>query len=171
MGDVDLSVDVDFSLLKRVAENPYADQFTDVLPSSEEEKEDVQQQEEKQQEEKEGKDGKIGKGESRGAVKCFGPMPQGLFLSAMGIETRLMNLLEQEDINDEQAMALYDSYRRLVDPEQMGRKYKVLACLHTGESDESADKNKEEKEKVTTEVVPPAFEHLEAIPKDYYYDN
>merc|ERR1719235_1726678 len=121
-GDVDLSVDVDFSLLKKVAENPGADQFNDVLPPNNDDS--IQGLDTSKVEKNENND------ESTGKVKCYGPIPQGLFLSAMGIETRLMSLLDQDSINDEQAMALYDSYRRLVDPEQMGRKYKVLACIH-----------------------------------------
>ncbi len=67
-------------------------------------------------------------------VRAFGPMPQGEFLSAMGIETRLQALLDGkggEGLSDRQALLLYDSYRRLVDPDQMGRKYKVLALLST----------------------------------------
>ena len=78
----------------------------------------------------------------------------------MGIETRLMSLLDQDSINDDQAMALYDSYRRLVDPEQMGRKYKVLACIHEEAIKEGQDP-----------IPPPAFENLDQIPKDYYYNN
>jgi NADH dehydrogenase [ubiquinone] 1 alpha subcomplex assembly factor 7 len=65
-------------------------------------------------------------------VRAFGPMPQGEFLSAMGIETRLQALLDGKEgggLTDKQALLLYDSYRRLVDPEQMGRKYKVLALV------------------------------------------
>lgn len=65
-------------------------------------------------------------------VRAFGPMPQGEFLSAMGIETRLQALLDGGEgggLTDKQALLLYDSYRRLVDPEQMGRKYKVLALV------------------------------------------
>ena len=65
-------------------------------------------------------------------VRAFGPMPQGEFLSAMGIETRLQTLLDGKEgggLTDKQALLLYDSYRRLVDPEQMGRKYKVLALV------------------------------------------
>jgi len=65
-------------------------------------------------------------------VRAFGPMRQGEFLSAMGIETRLQALLDGKEgggLTDKQALLLYDSYRRLVDPEQMGRKYKVLALV------------------------------------------
>ncbi len=62
-------------------------------------------------------------------VRAFGPMPQGQFLSAMGIEARLQALLEAEGVSEKQALHLYDAYRRLVDPDQMGRKYKVLALV------------------------------------------
>lgn len=64
-------------------------------------------------------------------VRAFGPMPQGQFLSAMGIEARLQALLESDAVSEKQALHLYDSYRRLVDPDQMGRKYKVLALVST----------------------------------------
>ena len=64
-------------------------------------------------------------------VRAFGPMPQGQFLSAMGIEARLQALLQSDAVSEKQALHLYDSYRRLVDPDQMGRKYKVLALVST----------------------------------------
>lgn len=62
-------------------------------------------------------------------VRVHGPVPQGHFLSALGIEVRLNALLDSPGIDDKQALDLYDSYRRLVDPEQMGRKYKVIAIV------------------------------------------
>ena len=62
-------------------------------------------------------------------VRTHGPITQGTFLSAMGIEVRLGALLDSPAITDKQAMLLYDSYRRLTDPEQMGRKYKALAVV------------------------------------------
>jgi len=67
-------------------------------------------------------------GSARG-VLAHGPVTQGEFLSAMGIEVRLGALLDSPSITDKQAMLLYDSYRRLTDPEQMGRKYKALAVV------------------------------------------
>lgn len=62
-------------------------------------------------------------------ARAVGPIPQGQFLSALGIEVRLNALLDSPKISDKQALLLYDSYRRLVDPEQMGRKYKVIAIV------------------------------------------
>ena len=54
---------------------------------------------------------------------------QGEFLANMGMPQRLMQLIESDDTSDEQAEALVASFERLVDPEQMGERYKVLAFV------------------------------------------
>lgn len=60
-------------------------------------------------------------------VRVHGPVPQGSFLINMGISQRAEALLEQEDVDDGAAQAIFDGYMRLVDPKQMGQKYKALA--------------------------------------------
>ncbi|KAG5189176.1 S-adenosyl-L-methionine-dependent methyltransferase [Tribonema minus] len=63
-----------------------------------------------------------------GAV-CHGPVPQGVFLQTMGAAERAAVLVEQPHITDAQAEAIFTSFERLVDPKQMGQKYKVLAVV------------------------------------------
>jgi NADH dehydrogenase [ubiquinone] 1 alpha subcomplex assembly factor 7 len=60
-------------------------------------------------------------------VQAFGPVTQGSFLMAMGIQERIINLMERDDTTEEQAENLYRSLVRLASPEEMGERYKVLA--------------------------------------------
>ncbi|ETV95052.1 hypothetical protein H310_11350 [Aphanomyces invadans] len=83
-GDVDLSIDVDFSTLKRYA--------TD---------------------------------ETR--VRAYGPIGQGEFLKAMGIEHRMAALFQ--NASEEMQETIYDAYERLVDPDQMGTIFKAMALV------------------------------------------
>ena len=46
---------------------------------------------------------------------------------AMGAAERVSNLIEDENTSDEQAEDLYSALERLVLPEQMGERYKVMA--------------------------------------------
>ncbi|KAJ2547541.1 hypothetical protein EV175_005181 [Coemansia sp. RSA 1933] len=63
-----------------------------------------------------------------GKAKCHGPIEQGSFLHAMGIQARLQQLLQ---LTGDQTVQknLVDCYKRLTDPYSMGRIYKVLAVL------------------------------------------
>lgn len=54
-----------------------------------------------------------------------GPVPQGGFLMSLGAETRLNQLAQA---NPDQASALYDGLRRLIDPEDMGNRFNAI-CL------------------------------------------
>ena len=58
---------------------------------------------------------------------AHGPVTQGAFLVAMGLQERIVNLMERDEVTDEQAEDLYQAMVRLVSPEQMGERYKVLA--------------------------------------------
>ncbi|KAJ1664867.1 hypothetical protein IW140_003938 [Coemansia sp. RSA 1813] len=63
-----------------------------------------------------------------GKAQCHGPIEQGAFLHAMGIQERLKQLLRST--GDEKVQKnLVDCYKRLTDPHSMGRIYKVLAVL------------------------------------------
>jgi hypothetical protein len=62
-------------------------------------------------------------------LACFGPVGQGYFLHHMGCSARLEQLLESPDLSDDAAEAMVDGYTRLVDGEQMGTRYKVLALV------------------------------------------
>jgi NADH dehydrogenase [ubiquinone] 1 alpha subcomplex assembly factor 7 len=66
------------------------------------------------------------KAESHG-LHAHGPVTQGKFLMAMGAAERVSNLIEDENTSDEQAEDLYSALERLVLPEQMGERYKVMA--------------------------------------------
>uniref|UniRef100_A0A6B2L4G5 Protein arginine methyltransferase NDUFAF7 n=1 Tax=Arcella intermedia TaxID=1963864 RepID=A0A6B2L4G5_9EUKA len=62
-------------------------------------------------------------------VEFFGPITQGEFLKNMSIEVRTAILL-QNCKDEDQANTLISSYERLIDPDQMGRIYKVLSILN-----------------------------------------
>ncbi|KAJ1955688.1 hypothetical protein EC988_001747 [Linderina pennispora] len=65
---------------------------------------------------------------AQGKARCFGPVEQGKFLHDMGIQARLKQLLQTtKDTKVQQD--LVDCYKRLTDPNSMGRIYKVLAVL------------------------------------------
>eukprot|EP00752_Nemacystus_decipiens_P011989 g10629.t1 len=59
-------------------------------------------------------------------ARPHGPVGQGQFLREMGIGARLTALAEQPHVTEEQADAMLEGYVRLVDPAQMGARYKVL---------------------------------------------
>ena len=64
-----------------------------------------------------------------GAV-VYGPVTQRDFLLALGAETRLAALLRQADPN--QRRTLKSGLRRLIDPQEMGTLFKVLAVTSPG---------------------------------------
>jgi NADH dehydrogenase [ubiquinone] 1 alpha subcomplex assembly factor 7 len=69
-------------------------------------------------------------GESRNKVvhpEAFGPISQGQFLASMGIVERVEKYIEDDATTDDQAYELYSALERLIGPEQMGERYKVLA--------------------------------------------
>lgn len=59
------------------------------------------------------------------SLRVDGPVPQGAFLQALGAEARLNSLAKQVP---EKAEALYQGVVTLVDPQQMGTRFKAL-CL------------------------------------------
>jgi SAM-dependent MidA family methyltransferase len=50
----------------------------------------------------------------------------------MGVVERVEQLVDAPSTTDEQAEVLVESLRRLVDPAEMGRKYKVLSITSPG---------------------------------------
>lgn len=80
-GETDLTVDVDFGRLKRLA-------------------------------------GKIG-------LEVAGPTPQGMFLMGLGAQARLNQLVEA---NPDHAEAIFNNAQRLIDPKDMGSRFKAI-CL------------------------------------------
>ena len=61
------------------------------------------------------------------APMAFGPVTQGKFLMEMGAADRVVALIERDGTTDEQAEDLCNALERLVDPEHMGERYKVMA--------------------------------------------
>lgn len=61
------------------------------------------------------------------AATAFGPVTQGDFLASMGIVERVVSLIEDDATTDEEAEDLYAALERLILPEQMGSRYKVMA--------------------------------------------
>ena len=55
-------------------------------------------------------------------------------MSSMGCPERLLALLEDDNVSDEKAEALVDGYERLIDPAQMGERYKCLAIVDAGQA-------------------------------------
>jgi SAM-dependent MidA family methyltransferase len=63
-----------------------------------------------------------------GGARVFGPVPQGQFLSSLGIELRTGRLLRKA--TPAQAEALLSGCQRLIDPAGMGSLFKVMAIAH-----------------------------------------
>ncbi len=98
-GMSDLTADVDFGAVKRVADAAEASI----------------------------RKGQWGKGHG---IKGHGPVNQGTFLQAMGIGERAGMLIDQDRVDDDTAQVIYDGLIRLVAPDQMGDRYKVLAMTN-----------------------------------------
>ena len=65
--------------------------------------------------------------------EAFGPISQGQFLASMGIVQRVEKQIEADSTTDEQAYELYSALERLLAPDQMGERYKVLAIARKKE--------------------------------------
>ncbi len=65
-----------------------------------------------------------------GGAEIYGPVAQGDFLKALGAELRLMALLQQAVPG--QHAALQTGLRRLIDPDEMGTLFRVLAVTSPG---------------------------------------
>ena len=77
----------------------------------------------------------------RAGADAFGPVLQGEFLQALGIDARAARL--QQCANTEQASAIDTALRRLIGAGEMGTLFKVLAIAHPALG------------------APPGFEHLQ----------
>lgn len=75
--------------------------------------------------------------EGRQAIKAYGPIPQGKFLVAMGAKKRVIQCIESDGTTDEEAEELFFALERLVAPDQMGIRYKVLAIAAERMKEES----------------------------------
>ena len=82
---------------------------------------------------------------ARGAgAEAFGPVPQGAFLRALGIDARAARL--RQSARAEQAAAIDAALRRLTSADEMGTLFKALASAHPALG------------------VPPGFEHRGQAP-------
>ena len=84
-GETDLTVDVDFGRLKRLA--------------------------------------------ARMGLDVAGPPPQGMFLMGLGAQARLNQLVEA---NPDHADAIFNNAQRLIDPKDMGSRFKAICLSSTG---------------------------------------
>ena len=64
----------------------------------------------------------------RAGANAFGPIPQGEFLQALGIDARAARL--RQSASTEQASAIDAALRRLIGAGEMGTLFKVLAIAH-----------------------------------------
>jgi NADH dehydrogenase [ubiquinone] 1 alpha subcomplex assembly factor 7 len=76
---------------------------------------------------------KMEKDKSVNRPEAFGPVTQGQFLASMGILQRVEKQIEADSTTDEQAYELYSALERLLAPDQMGERYKVLAVARKKE--------------------------------------
>ncbi len=67
---------------------------------------------------------------AKGGVDVYGPLEQGVFLRALGLELRLEVLLKRADAR--RRLILKRGVRRIADDDQMGRLFKVLAAVPKG---------------------------------------
>ena len=84
-GETDLTVDVDFGRLKRLA--------------------------------------------TAAGLGVQGPTPQGMFLLGLGAQARLNQLVKA---NEEDAEAIFSAAQRLIDPKDMGERFKVICISSQG---------------------------------------
>ncbi|MEZ5997287.1 MAG: SAM-dependent methyltransferase [Hyphomonas sp.] len=62
---------------------------------------------------------------AKAGLDVAGPAPQGMFLMGLGAQARLNQLVKA---NPDEADAIYEAVRRLIDPAEMGERFKAI-CL------------------------------------------
>jgi NADH dehydrogenase [ubiquinone] 1 alpha subcomplex assembly factor 7 len=68
--------------------------------------------------------GRLARLAEKSGLLVSGPAPQGQFLLALGAEARLNQLAKAEPSKGQE---LYEGVKKLVDPAEMGARFKVLA--------------------------------------------
>ena len=66
----------------------------------------------------------------KAGAATHGPLPQGIFLTRLGLFQRTDRLAQTQQPS--QALALIEAARRLAEPDRMGRLFKALAVCHPG---------------------------------------
>ncbi|MEZ5946584.1 MAG: SAM-dependent methyltransferase [Hyphomonas sp.] len=69
--------------------------------------------------------GRLARLATKTGLDVAGPVPQGMFLMGLGAQARLNQLVKS---NPDEADAIYEAVRRLIDPAEMGERFKVI-CL------------------------------------------
>lgn len=72
------------------------------------------------------------------AAMTLGPLPQGIFLTRMGLQLRV-DALKKSARDKDRRMEIERSAERLVDATGMGSQYQVLAVSGTGRSQPTAE--------------------------------
>ncbi|MEM0986667.1 MAG: SAM-dependent methyltransferase [Pseudomonadota bacterium] len=62
-------------------------------------------------------------------LSVHGPIPQGQFLMALGLQARLDRLIKA---NPQEAQSIFDQAQRLVDPDGMGTRFQVICLSRSG---------------------------------------
>ncbi|HSU05276.1 MAG TPA: SAM-dependent methyltransferase [Acetobacteraceae bacterium] len=74
--------------------------------------------------------GAFARGATAAGAVAHGPIPQGVFLSRIGLFQRTDRLARRQP--PARSMALIEAARRLAEPDRMGRLFKALALCHPG---------------------------------------
>jgi NADH dehydrogenase [ubiquinone] 1 alpha subcomplex assembly factor 7 len=61
-------------------------------------------------------------------AKVYGPVTQSDFLLSMGALERIENLIDSPSVSEEDAENIVESFKMIIDPNQMGKRFKVL-CI------------------------------------------
>ncbi|MEZ5954907.1 MAG: SAM-dependent methyltransferase [Hyphomonas sp.] len=69
--------------------------------------------------------GRLARLATKASLDVAGPVPQGMFLMGLGAQARLNQLVKA---NPDEADAIYEAVRRLIDPAEMGERFKAI-CL------------------------------------------
>ncbi len=65
----------------------------------------------------------------KAGIHVAGPVPQGMFLLGMGAQARLNQLVKA---NEDDADAIFQTAQRLIDPKDMGERFKVICLSSAG---------------------------------------
>ena len=105
-GQTDVTADVDFTALKHAVNHARPDRIQQLSAGEENDTPN--------------------KDKHKHTIKAYGPITQGKFLVSMGAQERVISHIQKDSTTDEEAEDLFGALNRLVAPEEMGTRYKVL---------------------------------------------
>lgn len=105
-GQTDVTADVDFTALKHAVNHARLDWIQQLSDGKENDMSN--------------------EGIPKHIIKAHGPITQGKFLVSMGAQERVISHIQKDSTTDEEAEDLFGALNRLVAPEEMGTRYKVL---------------------------------------------